>query len=809
MSHRRPPSLAARRPKLVAASVALFVTTSLGCSGSSPQPAADAASDVSGPSDVIDDVAAPGDDDSSDSTGELDAADSPDGAQGLVESVNPLVATGGVGFFVGSGLPGPSLPHGLAKPGPDTTGPFGDFPAYHCGGYHALDDVVIGFSHTHLYGVGINEYGNILLTAALGPPRKELSERANYESPFRKETETAEVGYYAVTLDKPKVRAELTATERGAHHRYTFEGQAPQPLLVLDLSHATPSGEITDSALAVLDGGVAFEGWVDQRNDFSGRYGGIRIHFAGRFNRPPSDFATWSADDFGAGVAQRNGPRTGAQFAFSDEGPVEAAVAISFTSVANARLNLDAELPTFDFEATRAKAVSAWSLLLDKFRITGGSAEHRAIFATAIYHIWHMPNYFFDVNREFVSFDRSVQRADGFDYYTDFSMWDTYRTLHPFVSLVTPERSRDMVLSLLEMARTGGYLPKWPQGYGYTNTMNGTPADIVITDAFLRGVTGFDPELALAHMLDTANGSTTGPFEGREGIQSYLAHGYIAADESGEGVSATLEHAHADFAIAGLSRALGREEQAETFEERARFAYQTLWDPESAFLRGRNADGSWAPLDPYAWEPYYTEGNAWQYTWMVPWDGPGLVELFGSTESFLAKLEEFFEQGKVEYDAIRASNFGTLEALLPLRHYWHSNEPAIHAAYLFVWAGRPDLTQKWVHWIANNLYRDTPDGIPGNDDAGTLSAWYAFSALGLFPIPGTDLYVLGTPLFPRVEVDLPGGTLTIEAVNWAEGQYEVATVELNGSPVNGWTLRHADLARGGTLRFTMGASARR
>lgn len=781
---------------------------SAGPAGGSADADASDSSNPSGPDAAADSADGPGD---VDLTPDAEAdVDSPlDPPPSNVETADPFIATGGVGFNVGSGVPGPKMPFGMLHVSPDTDGPYFGAAAYHCGGYHADDDLIIGFSHTHLYGVGIPEYGNVLLMPTVGELEPAMSDWTAYRSSFSKDAETASPGYYSVHLDASDVEAELTATSRAAHHRYTWPAADAEAtgLVVLDLGHTTPSGEVTDTSLEISADGGTFSGWVHNRNAFSGRYGGITIYFSGRFDRPPVAWGTWADGDYGAAVADRSGPNTGALLQFNVAGisAVEAQVAISFVSVANAAANLDAEMPIWDFDATQDAAEDAWAEVLDRVRVWGGRDRDRIVLASAIYHSFQMPNVFQDVSGEYLGFDGEVHTAEGFVYYTDFSMWDTYRTQHPLLTLIAPEYQRDMVVSLLTMAEQGGFLPKWPQGHGYTSAMLGTPADIVIADSYVKGITDFDVDFALAEMLELAEAPSPpgSGYEGRGGVDSYLAHGYVAADEHDGSVARTLEFGHADFAIANLARALGEDAVADAAMERSR-GYEHLWDPETEFLRGRTAAGEWTPLDPFAWEEFYVEGNAWHYTWMVPWDMEGLVGLFDTPEAFIAKLETFFEEGRAEVDYIlKGGEDALLQQLLPLNHYWHSNEPDIHAAYLFLAADRPDLTQKWVRWIGDTLYTEEPNGLAGNDDAGTLSAWYVFSALGLYPIPGSDRYLLGVPFFPRAEIALPGGDVVIEAAGASSDTFYVHGVALDGVPLEVPWVTHADLASGATLTFDL------
>jgi predicted alpha-1,2-mannosidase len=385
------------------------------------------------------------------------------------------------------------------------------------------------------------------------------------------------------------------------------------------------------------------------------------------------------------------------------------------------------------------------------------------------------------------------------------SLWDTYRTLHPLYSLIAPDRARDSVISLHEKAKQGGFFPKWPIATGEAGTMIGSSAEIVIADAYIKGITDFDAEGAYAIMRAAAMDVTPPPGGrgGRGHVEEYMKLGYVPADVSGGSVSHTTEFANDDFALAALAEGLGKTGDAETLRERAT-GYRKLFDPETGFLWGKNSDGSWAGshLDPTNFQDEFVEANAWQSTWMVALDAEGLATAFGGRAKMIEKLTELFEKGKEDWDSIDPTN--TLQAAAMRPYYWASNEPDINAPYLFAQLGRPDLTQKWVAWVRENLYGPGADGLPGNDDGGTMSAWWLFSAVGFYPLAGSDLYVIGTPLFPKVEIAVVGGTLTVEAPGASDKVIYVQSVKLNGKALEEPWLRHADLKAGGKLEFVMG-----
>lgn len=712
---------------------------------------------------------------------------------------------------MGNAFVGAMAPFGMVQVGPDSTGPL-FWPWLHCSGYHASDDTILAFSHTHLHGTGIPDFGAVGFMPVRGEARSDHLREGGYASRFRHDTEVAHPGYYAVTLDDPGVRVEVTATRHAAMHRYTPAGSGALTVLV-DVAHAVILGQARDGGVRVLPNAREVEAWAHTVGEFSRPFGGVRTYVVARFDRPFSRFGTWTDKTLQDGAVVADGRESGAFVTLdaAPDSPIEVQVGVSFVDLAHARMNLEAEVSGRAFEEVRRNTLEAWEEEMSVIRFEGGDEAMRVVMATQIYRAFLMPNEFMDVDGSYLGFDGKVHRAEGFVYHTNFSMWDTYRTLHPLLVLVKPDRQRDMLQSLLTMAEQGGYLPKWPLANGYTNCMIGTPADIVIADSVIKGVDDFDVEAAYREMIETATGPTPAghPYVGREGIEDYLTLGYVAADRYDQATSRTLEYAIADAAIALVAEHLGRSEDAVLFHQRSR-QYRNVWDPSTRFFRGRRADGSFLePFDPLAFTLTntlsYTEGNAWQYRWLVPHDPLGLRDLFGSDEAFVEALQTFFVNARAEYESPVLEDADELSLMQnPPRWYWHGNEPDIHAPYLFAVAGRADLTQEWVRWIATTLYHTGRDGIPGNDDAGTLAAWYVFSALGFYPLPGTDLYVLGAPLFPRIEVRLREGVLVVEApAVSAENRY-VQTVTLNGRVVKGPFVRHADIAGGGTLRFEMG-----
>ncbi len=576
----------------------------------------------------------------------------------LVDLVNPFIGTGGRGWGVGSAFVGATAPFGMVQAGPDATGPL-FWPWLHCSGYHASDDTILAFSHTHLHGTGIPDFGAVGFMPVPGTMRAGLLVPGGYASRFRHETEVASPGYYAVTLDDHATRVEVTATRHAAVHRYTPAAAVGPVTLLVDVAHAVVLGMALDGGVRLLPEAREVEAWAHTRGEFSKPFGGVRTFVVARVDRPFWAHGTWSGHALKPESDAADGRDSGAYVTLSagPDDPIEVLVGVSFTDLAHARMNLEAEVAGRTFDQVRRATEDAWESEMSVLRFEGGDAAMREVMATQIYHAFLMPNEFTDVDGSYLGFDGKVHRAEGFTYYTNFSLWDTYRTLHPLLVLVKPDRQVDMVKSLLAMAEQGGFLPKWPLANGYTNCMIGTAADIVIADSVVKGVDDFDVAAAYDEMLATASTPTPPghPYAGRVGIEDYVALGYVAADRHDQATSRTLEFAIADAAIALLAEHLGRASDAALFRERSR-NYRNLWDPDTRFFRGRRADGTFLePFDPLAFTLTntlsYTEGNAWQYRWLAPHDPEGLLDLFGGPDAMVEALRTFFDNTRAEHAA--------------------------------------------------------------------------------------------------------------------------------------------------------------
>lgn len=722
----------------------------------------------------------------------------------LGTKVNVFSATGGAFWMCGHNTPAAVTPFGMVRLGPDTLSLLVEEPALNRSGYYYGDTKTTGFSHTRLVGADAQE-GGVFRVFPTVASRVDKLFASGRKTPFSHRDEKGFPGYYAVKLPDEGVLAELTATPRTGAHRYTFSGTEAGALF-LDVTSCIGDKRVENGTVRVLPEAGEIEGSCRTYGSFSGRYDGLNVYFTARSSAPFAGHDTWDGGRYAKGSAQTAGNDAGVVLRYApDVRQVELRVGISYVSIANARANLDAEAPpSKTFRDIIGEAGDAWEKYLGRIRIKGGTETQQRIFLTALYRTAMMPTLFTDVTREYIGFDGQIHKAEDFTYYTDFSLWDTFRTAHPLYNLVARRESEDFMRSLLEMAKAGGAFGRWPSGAGYTNCMFGTPADAAVSEAWLKGIRSFDIETAYAIMRQTA---TSGPpegcrFAGRGGLQDYLQYGYCPTDKMKKAVSATLEYAWEDHALSLLAGALGKEDDAREFARRAQF-YRNLWNPATGFFQPRDSQGRFTePFDPLALsytdfkEKYtkdFVEGSPMQWRWCVPHDPEGLISLFGGPPRFVPELESFMENTKKKTGA-----------WYPGSHYWHGNEHHLNAAYLFNHAGRRDLTQKWVRRILETKYADDYVGVDGNDDGGTLSSWYVLSALGIYPIAGTVTYELGIPLFDEAVVDIGDGkTLRVTAENNAPGDMRVREVTAGGSPVDTATLTHDQLMAAGELRFVL------
>jgi len=723
--------------------------------------------------------------------------------------VNPFIGTGGFPTYTSADdIPGVTVPFGMVRLSPDTQ--FFLDPLWAEGGvistagYYYGDYKIMGFSHTRMIGTGAFEGGHFRVVPSAGESsQKDYRER--HFSPFSHKDEVAFPGYYAVKLPQKGVMAELTASARVGLHRYTFSGKE-NPHILIDVSSSLGKGQTTEGEVQINAEKHEVSGAIRTFGSFAGRYGGEKVYFSARFSQPFSAYSLWSGSESYIKKDAVQGDQLGADLSFKMNSPshvVELRLAISYVSIENARANLKAEADSASFDEMVSRAKQEWEDKLSTIKIEGCTDDQRHIFYTTLYHSLQMPTLFNDVNGDYMGFDKKVHQTTDFRYFTDLSLWDTFRTIHPLYTLITPKDQRDMMVSLVKMCEQGGALPRWPSGYGYTGSMLGASADIVITESYLKGIQNFDAETAYQAMRKAALGIEVRKegYRPRGGMTDCLKYHYCPDDLMDKAVSKTLEYSYADDADSKLAKALGHDEDARMFAEHSHY-YRNLWNPETQYFQPRTTTGEFVkkfkPLKltyfdfNHEYTNAYVEGSALQWRWAVFFDPEGLVSLFKSKEYFVNELNDFF--------ALSDPKRGTFS---PGSYYWHGNEPDLHSAYLFNSAGRPDLTQKWVRWILDNKYGAGYEGIDGDDDAGTLSSWFVWSSLGMYPVAGSDRYQIGAPLFKKASIKIGEKTLNIVAVNYAPENKYVRRVWLNEVLLDRFWFKHSEIAQGGTLRFEM------
>ena len=682
-----------------------------------------------------------------------------------VDYVNPFIGTG----FHGHTYPGATTPFGMVQLSPDTRA--GNWDA--CAGYHYSDTTIDGFSHTHLSGTGCADLADILFH----PTTREIvihdGECVLQPYFFSHDDERASCGYYAVTLPDVNVGVELTAAPRTGVHRYTFAGKGPRRVIV-DLLHTVTEEkidlcELRRTAPYELVGMRRTQGWVPDQYVF----------FAARFSEPFAD-------------VQLLGDKQAVLTFAPDVRTLTIAVGLSSVSVENARMNSLAEVPELDFDAVHARAVGQWRKALGDIVVEGGSRDEMINFYTAQYHTKLTPNLMSDVNGEYRRHDQTVARMpEGESYYSTFSLWDTFRAWNPLQTMVDTALVNDMIRSMLDMYDSTGELPIWPLASGETGTMIGYHAVSVIADAYLKGIRGYDADKALEAMIRSSNIN-------KKGSDYYTAQGYIPSNIKRESVSCTLEYAYDDWAIARMAQAMGRDD---VFGEYARRAlnYVNVFDGSTCFFRGRQSDGNWsAPFEEFATGRDYTEATPWHYRFFVPHDVNGLIQLFGSREAFIREMDRLFtlESDEMQLDVSDVTGL--------MGQYAHGNEPSHHMAYLYNYVGQPWKTQELTRRLLHEMYAPTPEGIIGNEDCGQMSAWYVFSSLGFYPVcPGSNEFALTAPQFPKAVVRLANGrTLTVTADNPRRSVY-IASVTLDGKPIDRNYITYDELMQGGELHFAL------
>jgi predicted alpha-1,2-mannosidase len=688
--------------------------------------------------------------------------------------VNPFIGTGGHGHT----YPGATLPFGMMQLSPDTRLKGWDGAS----GYHYSDSIIYGFSHTHLSGTGAVDYGDVLLMPFTGTTRWNNSD---YASPFSHKNEKASPGYYEVLLQKDSIIAQLTTTLRAGMHQYTFPSNAEKGALLIDLEHRD---EVLESWIekvsdTELRGYRRSRAWAQDQ----------RLYFFIRFETPITEYTVLND-----GVITNAGKVTGkklkiaVRFGLDENKTARVKLGISGVDEAGARRNLQSEITTWNFNSVRNSAEKAWNDELGKIEVTGGTRGQEIIFYTALYHTLVTPNIYQDVDGRFRSTDLTVHNASHFTNYTAFSLWDTYRALHPLMTITHQKLTSDWINTFLAQYKYGGLLPVWELSGNETFTMNGYHSVAVIWDAYQKGIRGFDAAKALEAAISSAEMD-------RAGLRVYREQGYVSNDKEPESVSKTVEYAYDDWCIAQLAKKLGKQDLYKKYLFRSQ-AYKNLFDAETSHIRGKRQAQWHSPFEAREINTFFTEGNAWQYAFAAPQDVAGLIRLYGGDEAFTNKLDALFTASS------KTTGFANEDVSGLIGQYAQGNEPSHHVAYLFSYAGKPWRTQELIHRINKEFYKNQPDGLIGNEDCGQMSAWFVLSSIGFYPVcPGNGDYVFGTPLFDEVKIHLENGnTFTVKAKHQKKAaSYYIQSATLNNKSYTKSWLAHNDLMKGGTLQFEL------
>lgn len=705
-------------------------------------------------------------------------------SEGLLQYVDPYIGSGYHGHvFVGT-----SVPYGMVQLGPSNIHKGWDW----CSGYHYSDSILIGFSHTHLSGTGCTDLGDILIMPLneIRIPRGNQDDiRDGYASRYSHDNEIARPEYYSLLLDRYNIRAELAATDRVGFHRYTYPEGKPASILI-DLREGNGSNAY-DSYIRKIDdytveGYRYVRGWSPSR----------KVYFVLKSDKKIEQFTAYD-DNTPKPWDQLKVASVKSVLTFGNVKQVKIKVAISSVSCANAAMNLQEELSHWDFDKTVKMSAGRWNKELARMTVETDDEASKRTFYTAHYHTMIAPTLYCDVNGEYRGMNDMIYTDPKKVNYTTLSLWDTYRALHPLMTIIQPEMVDNVVNSMLSIYRQQDKLPIWPLMSGETNQMPGYSSVPVIADAYLKGFTGFDAEEALQAMKATAT------YEKQKGVPYVIEKGYIPADKIHEATSIAMEYAVDDWGIAAMARKMGKTGDAATYAKRAHY-YKNYFDSSIHFIRPKLEDGSWrTPYDPARsihTVGDFCEGNGWQYTFFAPQDPYGLIGLFGGDKPFVAKLDDFFTNN----DSMGEGASSDITGLIG--QYAHGNEPSHHVAYLYAYAGEQWKTAEKVRFIMDEFYTDRPDGIIGNEDCGQMSAWYLLSSMGLYQVnPSDGVFVFGSPCFKKVEMKVRGGkTFTVEAPNNNKENIYIQKVYLNGKPYNKSYIIYDDIINGSTLKFVMG-----
>ncbi|MFT6799471.1 MAG: putative alpha-1,2-mannosidase [Nonlabens sp.] len=689
----------------------------------------------------------------------------------LTEYVNNFIGTGGHGHT----YPGATMPFGMMQLSPDTRLDGWDG----CSGYHYSDDVIYGFSHTHLSGTGVSDYGDILLM----PTDKAVYNngadgKEGYSSKFSHDKENASPGYYEVHLDDTHIDVRLTVTERAGIHEYKFPSSKNQ-FVMLDLEHRD---KLLEHGLQLISeteiiGKRFSSAWATEQ----------MLFFYITTSHPIKNWNT----------KQEVTPKKIAlNFDNPNNEPVSIKIGISAVDEAGAKLNLETEIGNKDFETVKKQANDSWEKQLSKILIEDKNYDNKVNFYSALYHTMIAPNLYQDVDGRYRGMDLEIHKTKDFDYYTVFSMWDTYRAAHPLYTIIEQKRTNDFIHTLTAKYDEGGILPIWDLSGNYTGCMIGYHAVPIIADAYLKGIRNYDVDKAFEAMLHSAN-------QDKLGLESYKKYGFIPVELESESVSKTLEYAYDDWTIAQMAKAMGNKEKYAEFTRRAQ-NYKNMYNPATGFLQGRYRNTWFAPFKPEEVNFNYTEANAWQYSLYTPQDISGHIGLMGDDAAYEKHLDHMFTAEMKTSGRHQADITGLIG------QYAHGNEPSHHMAYLYNFIGKPHKTQEKVHEILTTLYHNAPDGVSGNEDCGQMSAWYVMSALGFYPVtPASNQYIIGTPLFDKATINLENGE-QVTLIKNGVGKY-IESIDYDSAslakaePISSSFLTHDMITKSGTLVYNISA----
>ena len=690
--------------------------------------------------------------------------------------VNPKIGSGGHGHvFVGA-----NAPFGMTQVGPTSITQEWDW----CSGYHDSENSVIGFSHTHLSGTGCGDLFDVTLMPVTGEVEYSRGRLGDYSTGFWSEAdrtqEVVEPGYYAVPLTRYNILAEMTATERGGLHRYTFPA-SDEAAIILDLVHGGCFDRPEDLyAEAVSDTRV-----VGRRHSW-GWSNNQKVYFVIEFSKPFEKFEPIGEYGFYYRI----------HFKTEEGEQIGAKVALSSTSPEGAELNFNSEVKDKEFDTVRKETLAKWQNELRKIRIYGASEEQNEIFYTGVYHMYVAPSLFSDVDGTYRGADNEIHENPGHDTYTTFSLWDTYRAKLPLMTITHPERMDDVINTMINICQEQGFLPIWHL-WGWDNgCMVGSPGIIAVSDAVTKHIEGIDAERAWEAIYKSAMHDIRG---GRYRKQ----YGYMPNDLQGESIAHDMEFAIADAAAYEVAKMLGKEEAA--YLENRSHSWLNYFDPTVGYPRGKSSTGQWRedfnPFNASRINNEYCEGNAWQYLWLVPQDLEKLVECFGGVEQTIEKLDGLFTaEEKMEGEDVTPDISGLIG------QYVHGNEPSHHIIYFYTMLGQPWKAADRLYEVMDTMYSTEVDGLSGNEDVGQMSAWYIMTTLGFYPVePAAATYVLGVPMVDKAEVDVQGGVFTILREGYSEENRYVQSVELNGKALDRYYITHDEVIAGGTLKFTMGS----